>query len=92
MIYSGSTVCFEAISHGVPVIHHRPRFDFDLDPLEDFPDVRLKSFNALDLQKQINWILEHRTEFINQQQSDWANAVSSMYSDVNSNPYQVFTI
>ncbi len=92
MIYSGSTVCFEAISHGVPVIHHRPRFDFDLDPLEDFPDVSLKSFTALDLQKQINWILEHRTEFINQQQSDWANAVSSMYSDVNTNPYQVFTI
>ncbi|MCH8104879.1 MAG: TonB-dependent receptor plug domain-containing protein, partial [Proteobacteria bacterium] len=33
MVYTGSMVCVQALAAGLPVIHLRPEFDLDIDPL-----------------------------------------------------------
>ena len=45
MVYSGSTVCIPALGLGLPLVHVRPHFDFDLDALETVPDTRLNATN-----------------------------------------------
>ena len=41
MVYTSSTVCVQALAHGLPMVHLRPQFDLDMDPLEAYPDLRL---------------------------------------------------
>jgi hypothetical protein len=46
LVYSDSTVALEALAHGVPVVHYSSNHEIDLDPLEDFPDLRSSTGTA----------------------------------------------
>ena len=91
MVYSSSTVCIDALALDVPVVNLRPRFDIGLDPLEDFPDLRLGATGIEELREKVNWVLEHRDEHIAQHRDGWARMVKEMYSPVTSESIQAFT-
>lgn len=90
MVYSGSTVAIEAMALGVPTIHLTSQFDFDLDPLEAVPDLRLAAMGLEDLRQKVRWLLEHREEYIAQHQEDWASLVSDMYGPVTEETFRAF--
>jgi len=91
MIYSGSTVCFQAISFEVPIIHFRPKFEFDLDPLEKSPQLRLEAIDITSLRDQVNWMLQCGDEYKMQHKAQWNRLVSRMYSPINPDTYKAFT-
>ena len=82
MVYSGSTVCIQALALGVPVVHVRPQMDFDLDPLEGVPELRPEATNIDELRHQVRWLLDHLQEYIEQKRGAWARFVSETYSPV----------
>ena len=90
MVYTGSSVCIQALALGVPVVHLRPKFDVDMDPLEDIPDVRLEAMGLEDLREKVRWLLEHRTEYVFQRQAKWRELVGEMYGPVNEQTYRAF--
>lgn len=91
MIYSGSTVCVEALDAALPVIHLRPRFDFDLDPLESAPNTRLAASGVNELRKNVNWLLRHREDYISAHESEWQQVSSTMYGSVDDETIKAFT-
>ena len=46
VVYSDSTVALEALAQGIPVVHYSSNHEIDLDPLEDFPDLRFSTGTA----------------------------------------------
>lgn len=90
MVYSGSTVCVQALALGLPVVHVRPRFDFDLDPLEAAPDARLQAEGLEQLREKVRWLLENRKEYIDQHRADWDRLVDEIYGPVNEDTVRAF--
>lgn len=90
MVYSGSTVCVEALALELPVVHLRPQFDLDLDPLEAVPDVRLEATGLEELRHQVRWLLDHRTEYIAQHRQRWREVVRQIYEPVTEESYLAF--
>ena len=90
MVYSGSTVCIQALAFGVPVVHLLPQFDFDLDPLETVPDLRLEAAGLEELRQKVDWVLRHRDEYIAQHQERWDRFVDEMYAPVDRSDVSCF--
>lgn len=90
MVYSGSTVCVQALALGLPLVRLRPQFDFDQDPLEDVPDARIEAMGLDDLRQKICWVLEHREEYIAQQSARWRDVVEEMYGPVTEDSFRAF--
>jgi hypothetical protein len=90
VIYSGSTVCIQALALGIPVIHLRPHFDLDLDPLEEFPNSRLEATGLEEMRQQVRWLLDNREEYIAQHREEWERIVADMYSPVTSDTFRAF--
>lgn len=90
MVYSGSSVCFQALTLGLPVIHFSTRFDLDLDPLEAAPEARLNAIGVDDLREKVRWLLAHREEYIAENQEMWDLLVDEIYSPVNEHSYRAF--
>lgn len=90
MVYSGSTVCVDALTKGLPVIHVRPQFDLDMDPLEETPDVRLEAMGLDDLREKVRWLLHHREEYVAQHQKRWDKLVNDIYGPVTPQTYLAF--
>jgi len=91
MVYSGSTVCIEALAAGLPVIHLRPRFDFDLDPLDSVPETRLTATGVEELRNAVDWLLNHRREYISEHKYEWERVSTAMYGQVNEETIRAFT-
>ena len=90
MVYSASTVCIQALAIGLPVVHLRPQFDFDLDPLEAVPDVRLEATGLDELRQKVRWLLEHRAEYIRQHRERWKFVTEEMYGQVSEETFRAF--
>jgi hypothetical protein len=90
MVYSGSTVCIQALALGLPVIHLRPRFDFDLDPLETAPDTRLEATGLEELREKVRWLLHHRVQYVEQHREEWDRLVEEMYGPVTEDTIRAF--
>ena len=90
MVYSGSTVGVQAIALGVPCVHVRTAFDFDLDPLEGFPQARLEATGISEVRKQVRWLLQNRDSFISEHLSEWQRIVRQMYGPITSDTYTAF--
>ena len=90
MVYSGSTVCIQALALGLPLIHVRPQFDFDLDPLEAVPDARPEVTGLEELRQKVRWMLQHREEYISQHQESWSQLVEEIYGPVTEDTVHAF--
>ena len=90
MVYTGSMVCVQALAAGLPVIHLRPEFDLDLDPLGAVPEVRPEATGLEELRQQVKWLLTCREEYITQQQDRWASVVDEIYGPVTQETYRAF--
>ena len=90
MLYTGSTVCVQALALGLPVVHLRPQYEFDLDPLEGTPQARLEAAGLEELGQQVRWLLDNREHYIAQNRDEWDRLVDDMYAPVTSASYQAF--
>lgn len=90
MVYSGSTVCIQALVLGVPMIHLRPSFDFDLDPLETTPNARLEASSLEEMREQVSWLLENRDSYIAQHRDEWSALAKEMYGPVTKETVNAF--
>lgn len=90
MVYSGSTVCIQALALKLPVIHVRPRMDFDLDPLEDSPNLRLDARDIQELRLKVKWLLNNREQYIQMKHRAWAEFISESYSVVTEDTLRSF--
>jgi hypothetical protein len=90
MVYTGSTVSVQALAIGLPVIHVRPQFDFDLDPLEGHQESRLVATGIDDLRDKVTWLLEHRNEYIDEHQEEWNRIVDDLYAPVTDEAVKAF--
>lgn len=90
MVYTSSTVCVEALALGVPVVHHRPRFELDMDPLETSPDARLEASGLEELRQKVLWLLDHREEYIAQHKEQWSYLVDDLYGTVTEQTFRAF--
>jgi len=90
MVYSGSTVCIQAMALGVPLIHVRPQFDLDLDPLETAPDARPEVTGLDELRQKVRWMLQNREEYISQHREIWDQLVEKMYGPVTEDTVYAF--
>lgn len=90
MIYSGSTVGIQALTLGLPLIHLRPQFDFDLDPLETVPEVRLEASGLEDLRTKVLWLLDNREEYVIEHQQEWQRLAEDFYGPVTEKTFLAF--
>ena len=90
MVYSGSSVGTEALGIGLPVVHLRTSFDFDLDPLEEAPGARLEATGLEELREKVRWVLAHREEYIAQHREEWGCLVDDIYGPVTDDTIQAF--
>ena len=90
LVYSGSTVCVQAMALGLPVVHLRTRFDLDLDPLDGVPEARIEANGIEELRERVRWLLDHREEFIQQHKEVWEKLVGEIYSPVTEDTYHAF--
>ena len=90
MVYSGSTVCVQALSIGLPLIHVRPQFDLDLDPLESVPDARPSVTGTEELRDKVRWILQNREQYISDNLDSWRQLAGSMYGSINHDTLHAF--
>jgi hypothetical protein len=90
MVYSGSTVCVQALSIGLPLIHVRPQFDLDLDPLEAAPDARPSVTGIEELRGKVRWMLQHREQHISKNRDSWGQLAGTMYGSVNEDTLHAF--
>ena len=90
MVYTGSTVSVQAMALGLPAVHLRPQFDLDLDPLEAVPEVRLEAVGLEELREKVDWLLEHRDEYIAEHRESWSGLVDDMYGAVTEESFRQF--
>ena len=90
MVYSGSTVCIQALALELPLVHVRPQFDLDTDPLEAVPDARLEATGVEELRQRIRWVLEHREEYVAQHRERWSGLVEELYGPVTEESFRAF--
>jgi surface carbohydrate biosynthesis protein (TIGR04326 family) len=90
MVYSGSTVGIQALAFGLPLVHVRPQFDLDLDPLETAPHLRLEATGLEELRQTVLWLLCHREEYIAQHREKWNRFVDEMYGPVTEQTFLAF--
>lgn len=90
MVYTESTVCVQALALGLPVIHLRTQFEFDMDPLEAVPDARLVATGLEELRQKVRWLLAHREEYIAEHQEEWKHQVQEMYGPVTEESFRAF--
>ena len=90
MIYTGSTVCVQALSLNVPVIHFRPRIDFDMDPLEFVPEARLEANGLEDLRNKVSWLMSNREDYIQEHSDEWSNLVNELFGTVTDDVVNTF--
>ena len=92
MVYSGSTVCVQALALGIPTIHVRTRFDFDLDALEQVPELRIAATGPEELLEKTQWLLENRKGYIEKHREQWRQTVKEMYGKANEEAYKAFSV
>ena len=90
MVYTDSTVCIEALAIGLPVVHLRPQFGLDLDPLEAAPEARLEATGQEELRQKVQWLLDHREEYINRHRDGWRDLVDEMFEPVTEQTFRAF--
>lgn len=90
MVYTGSAVCIQAMAMGLPMIHLRPTFDFDMDPLEANTDARLEATGLEQLRERVTWLLKHRDIYVAEHQVTWSRLVEEMYGQVTDESYLAF--
>jgi hypothetical protein len=90
MVYSGSTVAVQALAVGLLPIHVRTTFDFDLDPLESFPQARLEATGISEVREQIRWLMDHRDTYAAEHREEWERIVEEMYGTVTEETYMAF--
>ena len=90
LVYTGSSVCIQALAQGLPVVHLRPRFDLDMDPLESYPELRLEATGLEEFQAKVRWILDHRAEYVAQHRERWQEVTQEMYGPVTEDSYLAF--
>lgn len=90
MVYTGSTVCVQALALGLPVVHLRSQFEFDLDPLEAVPELRLEATGLDELRTKVRWVLDHRQEYVDQYKAEWIRVVADMYGPVTEETFRTF--
>jgi hypothetical protein len=90
MVYSGSTVGIQALVLGLPLVHLRPKFDLDLDPLETVPEARLEATGLEELREKVTWLLANREEYVAQHEEEWQHIAKDLYGPVTEETFQAF--
>jgi surface carbohydrate biosynthesis protein (TIGR04326 family) len=90
LVYTESSVCFQALATGLPAVHLKPQFDLDMDPLDGASDARLEASNVEELREQVSWLLENREDYVNRNRDRWAELLGDMYGPVNEDSYLAF--
>lgn len=90
LVYTGSMVSVQALAMGLPVIHLRPQFDFDLDPLEGHHGSHLVATGIDDLRSKVSWLLEHRSGYIQEHRDAWSKIVDDLYAPVTDEAIKAF--
>ena len=78
------------VALGLSVIHVRPQFALDLDPLEESPVARLEAIRLEELREKARWLLAHRDEFITQHREQWKVLVLDTYGPVTEEEARAF--
>jgi len=82
LVYAGSTTCLEAIACGVPCVNLLPDADLDLDPLEDFPELRECAATAEDLARTLDHLIAHRESYAAARRAGWEEALRAFFGEV----------
>jgi len=90
LLYTGSTVCVQALALGLPVVYVRPQFDLGMDALEAEPDLRLEAMGPKELGEKVRWLLDHREEYIEQHKDAWNRFLEEMYGPVTERSFRAF--
>jgi hypothetical protein len=90
MLYTGTTVCMQALVLELPVVHVRPQFEFDFDPLEGVPAARLEAVDQDSLLQGVRWLLEHRDKYVAEHRDLWHQLVEDYYSPITEQTYRAF--
>jgi len=90
MIYTGSTVCIQALAMGLPVVHLSRQFGLNLDPLEADSDARLDAVGLEDLREKVRYVLDNREQYIASRREAWNRLVDDMYGPVTQQTYLAF--
>ena len=90
MIYTGSTVCIQALTMGLPMVHLGRQFGLNLDPLEAEPDARMDATGLDDLRNKVCWLLDHRDEYIASHREKWDRLAGQMFGPVTEQTYLAF--
>ncbi len=90
LVYGSSTACLEGLAFGVPMIHIRPRFITDHDPLELAQDLRLEARGGEELCEKVSWLLGSRDAYVESLQESWRKFVQDFISPVGEETYNAF--
>jgi hypothetical protein len=90
MVYTGSTVCIQALAMELPVVHLRPRFSLDLDPFEGEDEARFDALNPAELRERVGAVLQDRQSHIDQRRKLWMDLVKDMHGPVTEETYLAF--
>ena len=82
MVYSGSTICVQAIALGTPVVYVSPQFDLGMDPLEAVPEARLEASGLEELRERVRWVIHHHEQYVTENRDRWNRLVDEMYTPV----------
>lgn len=91
MVYTSTTSCIQALALGIPVVHFKTHFGFDLDPLASAPHLRLEASDLPGLRLQVDWLLEHGSEYAKNNRGQWNEFVDDMYGPVDEESYLAFS-
>ena len=75
---------------GLPVIHLRRQFDFDLDPLEGYNESHLIATGVEDLRSKVDWLIENREEYVKEHTATWDTIVDDLYGAITDDAVKVF--
>jgi len=90
LVYSASSVGVQALALGLPAVHLRTQFEFNMDPLEGIPEARLEATGLEDLREKVRWLLEHGEEYIAQHRDQWNWLVEDIYGPVTEETIRAF--
>ena len=78
LVYSSTSLCFEALSMGIPVLSVVPETFIDLDDLRFFPQLRCAAVTHKDLRVKVQKILgQSHAEYL-----DWLTNIKEMMKTI----------
>jgi hypothetical protein len=86
LIYTSSTVCFEALMRNIPVVHVTSEYIIDKNPLHEYPE----SFFVANNSREIREVVEQIDTYSEKNNKSFKNIVKENFSDPKTTDWKVF--